>query len=205
MARFKYLSPYILALWALCTASQADVRVYRSADGSILITDQQQSRPDYTLLKTYRTDTAPGTRALRGNKQARALRTVISRYDPLIEQVSLREDLDRALLKAVVHVESGFNARAISHKGAVGLMQLMPPIARQYNVESRLDPVENVSAGGRHLKELLDYYDDDTVLALAAYNAGKDAVRKYSGVPPYAETRNYVKKVLELTALYKRG
>ena len=130
---------------------------------------------------------------------------IISRYDALIHQVSLRENVDKALLKAVVHVESGFNARAISHKGAVGLMQLMPTIAREYGVRSRLDPEQNVSAGGRHLRDLLDFYDNDTQLALAAYNAGKEAVRRHNGIPPYRETRNYVKKVLALTALYKQG
>jgi soluble lytic murein transglycosylase-like protein len=103
--------------------------------------------------------------------------------------------VDPTLVKAVALVESGFNARARSSKGAQGLMQLMPQTAAQYGVTNLHDPYQNLTAGAKHLRELLDRYEGDVTLALAAYNAGSGAVARYGGVPAYAETRDYVKKV----------
>ena len=116
-------------------------------------------------------------------------------YDRYIEHVAAEHGLPVALIKSVALVESGFDAQAVSPKGAQGLMQLMPETAREYGVKDAFDPLENLRAGARHLRHLLDQFDGDVTLALAAYNAGAGAVRRYGGVPNYKETRNYVRKV----------
>jgi hypothetical protein len=108
-----------------------------------------------------------------------------------------RHGLDPALVLAVVSVESGFRPRAISPKGAQGLMQLMPGTAKDLGVKDALDPAANLDGGTRHLNALLRQYDGDLKRALAAYNAGAGAVKRHGGVPPYRETRDYVQKVLE--------
>jgi hypothetical protein len=118
-------------------------------------------------------------------------------YDPYIEIVARENGLSPSLIKAVALVESGFDARAVSRAGAQGLMQLMPQTAKQYGVTDVFDPLANLRAGSKHLRGLLDEYEGDLTLALAAYNAGRGAVRRHGGVPRYAETVNYVRKVHE--------
>ena len=117
-------------------------------------------------------------------------------YDPIIEQASGRHGIDARLVKAVIQVESAFQPRARSHKGAMGLMQLMPTTARQYNARNPYDPISNIEAGTKYLKSLLDKFE--LPLALAAYNAGEGAVTRFGGIPPYAETEAYVAKILGL-------
>jgi soluble lytic murein transglycosylase-like protein len=119
-----------------------------------------------------------------------------------IEQAATRHNVDPNLVRAVIKVESNFNPHAVSRTGAMGLMQLMPVTARQLNVTNPFDPEQNVDAGVRHLRHLLDDFGGDVRLTLAAYNAGVGAVMRNSGVPPYSETRNYVKKI---TRLYWSG
>jgi soluble lytic murein transglycosylase-like protein len=122
--------------------------------------------------------------------------------DAAIEQAAARHNVDPNLVRAVVKVESNFNPNAVSRKGAMGLMQLMPSTARQLNVKNPFDPEQNVDAGVRHLKQLLDSYGGNIKLTLAAYNAGAGAVARSSGVPHYAETQNYVRRI---TKLYNSG
>jgi soluble lytic murein transglycosylase-like protein len=119
--------------------------------------------------------------------------------DSIIEETARRHDVDPNLVRSLIKVESNFNAQAVSPKGAMGLMQLMPGTARTLNVSNPFDPQQNVDAGVRHLKHLLQDFNGDVKLSLAAYNAGAGAVARSKGVPPYAETRNYVKRI---TALY---
>ena len=117
-------------------------------------------------------------------------------YDPIIESAATRHDVDARIVKAVIQVESAFQPRARSSKGAMGLMQLMPKTARQYQARNPYDPASNIDAGTKYLKQLLDEFE--LPLALAAYNAGEGAVRRFGGIPPYAETQAYVAKILGL-------
>jgi len=115
-----------------------------------------------------------------------------------IEEAAARHNVDPNLVRAVIKVESNFNPNAVSRKGAMGLMQLMPSTARQLKVKNPFDPEQNVDAGVRHLKQLLESYNGDIKLTLAAYNAGAGAVARSSGVPRYAETQNYVRRITNL-------
>jgi soluble lytic murein transglycosylase-like protein len=118
--------------------------------------------------------------------------------DASIVMAAARHNVDPNLVRAVVKVESNFNSNAVSRKGAMGLMQLMPSTARSLNVKNPFDPAQNVDAGVRHLKQLLENYGGDVKLTLAAYNAGSGAVARSAGIPRYAETQNYVRKITNL-------
>jgi soluble lytic murein transglycosylase-like protein len=122
--------------------------------------------------------------------------------DAAIEKAAARHSVDANLVRALVKVESNFNPNAVSRKGAMGLMQLMPQTARQLKVNNPFNPEENVDAGVRHLKRLLESYGGNVPLSLAAYNAGAGAVARSAGIPHYAETRNYVRRI---TRLYGGG
>jgi hypothetical protein len=122
-------------------------------------------------------------------------------YGEIITAVAQTHGVDPLLVRALIHVESGDRPRARSHKGAMGLMQLMPSTARQYRLRNPYDPKANIAAGVKHLKSLLDRWNGAVDLALAAYNAGEGAVKKFNGVPPYRETRNYVSRILALAGL----
>jgi soluble lytic murein transglycosylase-like protein len=130
--------------------------------------------------------------------------TVNSRYHPLIEKVSATHDVDEALVKAVVQAESAFDSEALSRDGAQGLMQVLPTTAARYSIDNLSDPHQNLQAGVRHLKRLLKMFKGNVPLALAAYNAGENAVKRFDGIPPYEETLAYVGKVLGLWKLYAR-
>ena len=120
-------------------------------------------------------------------------------YGEVIAAVSEAHGVNPMLVRALIQVESNYKARARSQKGAMGLMQLMPSTAREYNVHNPYDPKANIAAGVKHLKSLIDRWGVE--IALAAYNAGEGAVKKFNGIPPYRETRNYVSKILSLAGI----
>jgi soluble lytic murein transglycosylase-like protein len=124
-------------------------------------------------------------------------------FHPIILQEASRHEVDPALVKAIIMAESGYNPNAISKKGAKGLMQLMPSTAQALGVEDAFNPEQNISGGVRYFKQLVNRFDGDVKLALAAYNAGSKKVRHYQGVPPYKATHYYIEKVFKYYELYK--
>ncbi len=130
-------------------------------------------------------------------------RDVSSLFDQHIKEASDRYGLDHCLVKALIEAESHFDHVAISPKGAMGLMQLMPATARDMGVTHPFNPRENIEGGTRYLKYLLKRFNNDVTLALAAYNAGPEVVKRHGGVPPYRETREYLKKVMGSYSYYK--
>jgi soluble lytic murein transglycosylase-like protein len=139
----------------------------------------------------------PSTNSSFGNSSATP-----QEVDTAIEQAARRHNVDANLVRALIRVESNFNSKAVSRKGAMGLMQLMPSTARQLKVTNPFDPMQNVDAGVRHLKQLLQDFNGNVKLSLAAYNAGAGAVHRSAGIPNYLETRNYVSRI---TSLYNSG
>ncbi len=174
---WKYIRPTQAALTAARSAA-ADVATYVSA------------QPSGSGISA---SVNPGYRGL-----AKGRHVTPEEVDRAIEEAAQKHNVDPNLVRALVKVESNFNAQAVSNKGAMGLMQLMPSTARTLNVSNPFDPKQNVDAGVRHLKGLLDSYNGDVRLSLAAYNAGQGAVARNNGIPPYAETQNYVKRITEL-------
>jgi soluble lytic murein transglycosylase-like protein len=132
-----------------------------------------------------------------GSKEAERL------LHPIVIQAAGRYQVDPALVKAIIMAESGYNARAISKRGAKGLMQLMPATAQALGVEDIFNPKQNISGGVRYFKQLVNQFNGDVKLALAAYNAGSKKVRYYQGIPPFKATRYYIKKVFKYYQIYK--
>jgi soluble lytic murein transglycosylase-like protein len=117
-------------------------------------------------------------------------------YDELIRRIGQKYRVEHTLIHSIIRAESNYDRFAISSKGALGLMQLMPATAIQYGVKNVFDPSENIEGGVKYLKDLIKLYNGKTDLVLAAYNAGQEAVKKYNGIPPYSETRNYISRIM---------
>jgi soluble lytic murein transglycosylase-like protein len=168
----------------------ADVYVYKDRQGVLT----------FTNVPTHQ-----GFRRVIRENNARLSSSGLSAnsYESLIRSASSRYSVDPDLIRAIIKVESDFDSTARSHKGATGLMQLMPETARLHNVEDLYDPSANIEGGVRHLKLLLGKYQGDIELSLAAYNAGIKAVEKHGGIPPFAETRDYVRRVLNYYQTYR--
>lgn len=174
---------------ALLWPSAADAQIYawRDSRGTLVLSDRRIDVP----TEVYLVGNATEYRTTRRVDPA-----AVSRYDALVREHAARHSLRPELVRAVIQVESGFNPLARSPKGAMGLMQLMPLTARDLGVRDPYDPADNIRGGTAYLRRLLDKYDGNEELALAAYNAGSGAVDRYGRqVPPYRETRDYVKKV----------
>ncbi|MEM7403642.1 MAG: lytic transglycosylase domain-containing protein [Pseudomonadota bacterium] len=159
----------------------------------------------------YGTRRLPGAVAVQKfdfTKRRRARRPSLGKprlqpYKAVFRSAAQKTGTDEAWLRAIAHVESAYRAKAVSPKGAMGIMQLMPATARHYKVVDAFDAAQSIHAGARHLRMLRDLYSGDRVRVAAAYNAGTGAVKRYRGVPPYAETRAYVRKVMHMYARYR--
>ncbi len=190
--RFLKMLRQIIALFALVLAwpLQVDAQIYawRDASGNLVLSDR---RLDEAAV-TYTVPNAPQFRATRPATQD----GIRERFEPLVQEHASRQSLRPDLVRAVIQVESGFNPAARSPKGAMGLMQLMPATARDLGVQNAYDPGENIRGGTTYLRQLLDRFEGNEELALAAYNAGPNAVDRYGRrIPPYQETRDYVRKI----------
>jgi soluble lytic murein transglycosylase-like protein len=184
----------LLAFIAIATPVQAQIYSWRDANGNLVVSNIRP--PDAGNVKSY---AVPAATAVRATRYATVERSRM--YDDLIVEHSRINGVRSDLVRAVMQVESAFNPAAVSPKGAMGLMQLMPATARQYGVRNPFNPAENVRAGVKYLRELLDRYQDNEELALAAYNAGPGAVDKHGeSVPPYKETRDYVARINKMAS-----
>jgi soluble lytic murein transglycosylase-like protein len=181
----------LVALLLIPAYVQAEIYKYRGPDGSLHFTD----RPMGGRYKLVWRSGASGKK--KSSYSLAKMRENKSRLTPLIEKVAKQQRLHPGLLHAMVRIESAYNPQAVSKKGAQGLMQLMPATANRYGVADSYDPKQNLEGGARYLKDLLVQFEFDIRLALAAYNAGENAVIRYgNNIPPYPETINYVDKVL---------
>ncbi len=194
-----FLRRSLVALAILATSSVADAQIYtwRDAGGTLMMAD---TAPTDTAAELRTFKVARSTESIRVTKPVSP--AYRDNYDDLIVKHAQANNLRPDLVRAVVQVESGFNPGAISTKGAMGLMQLMPTTASQLGVRSPFDPEENIRGGTSYLRQLLDRFAGNEELALAAYNAGPMAVDRYGAkVPPYKETRDYVRKVKTQTTV----
>ena len=189
---FKQIAPLAVGVLCLLGASrpaQAQIYSWKDPNGVLVLSNVpkngQRSPAVQSTMTTARV--APGLLSMNSN------------YEPLIREHSLLQGIRANLVRAVIQVESAFNPRAVSPKGAMGLMQLMPETAARFGVLDPFNPAENIRAGVSYLKQLLLRYENNETLALAAYNAGAGAVDRHgSQVPPYKETQNYVQRISAL-------
>jgi soluble lytic murein transglycosylase-like protein len=186
-----------LAAVLLPQRARAEIYMYRDQHG-VLHFSNAPADPVYQRW-------APSTAGFRVSSQVLARDTERRKaFDPLIVEAAQRNRVEPALVKAVIRAESDFVPYARSPKGALGLMQLMPATARMHNVWSVFEPKDNIEGGVRHLRLLLDQYNGNVRLALAAYNAGDAAVERHGGIPPYPETIEYLERVLRFREQYLR-
>ncbi|PVZ39848.1 lytic transglycosylase domain-containing protein [Pseudomonas sp. CC120222-01a] len=177
----------LVVTWLVAASAQADMYISIDAKGGYVLSNVHRPGRHYE-----RVISEPLAQAGPADAQMITGRP----YAELVAAAARDYDVPLALLHALIKAESGYNPKARSAAGAVGLMQLMPDTAKEMGVEDILDPEDNVQGGARYLKRMLTLFDNDITLAVAAYNAGPDAVRRRGTVPPYAETRRYVPSVL---------
>lgn len=189
-SRLRWMAIFVALTFFVIPWARADIYVYLDGEGVLHFTNT----PTSSNYRVYISEKRSLPKAWYN----------IQSYDDVISEAGLRYGVSSSLLKALIHVESYFNPRAVSKKGALGLMQIMPENLQALNIADPFDPWENIMGGTRYLKRMLERFSGDLTLALAAYNAGPTVVEKYRDVPPYPETRAYVKKVIEFFHRYKR-
>lgn len=201
---------FSISLWlaSFCATASADIYQFVDDKGVVHFTNVSATSKGKQPLKVHReshaatvAEAAPAHAAVRPAKQPAAADhagDIPAAYVEYIDKACAKYSVDPALVHAVVKVESDFNPFAVSRKGAMGLMQLMPQTASDLNVRNSFSPWENIEGGVKYLRSLLDKYEGNIQLALAAYNAGETSVKKWGTVPPFKETRDYVKKIMKL-------
>ncbi|MBA3027494.1 MAG: lytic transglycosylase domain-containing protein [Desulfobacteraceae bacterium] len=182
MKSFKIFLGIALILCGFCSDLHADIYCYVSKDGVRHFTNTPTS-PQYRLY-------------IKGRPAAPAPARLPNNFDDYITMASEENDLDFSLIKAMIKVESNFNKKAVSRKGAMGLMQIMPENLNDLAINDPFDPWQNIMGGSKYLRTLLDRFGGKIALALAAYNAGPTRVEEHEGIPPFQETQNYVRQVL---------
>lgn len=197
----KPIHIYLFWLYGICIAASllafspvlvaADIYVYVDNQGIMHFTNV----PATSEYEVY----------IKGRPKRSRGKVDTNRYDRYINEAAGFHGVDFPLIKAVIRAESAFNPKAVSKKGALGLMQIMPDNLEAFRVYDPFDPWQNIMGGSRYLKKLIQRFDGKLKLALAAYNAGPTAVDNYSGIPPYPETKAYVKKVLKFFEFYKNS
>lgn len=193
------LSPLLLGLLVATRAFASPIYVFKEADGTIRFTSQPP--PHGVNARVFTASKRNAVSFVRGKYYSPRL--VLDRYKEVITSAAQTHDVDPALVRAVIHAESAFNPYAVSRKGAMGLMQLMPETARVLGVKKPFSAEDNIHGGVRYLSKLLQRFQGNLVLAIAAYNAGEGAVERYGGIPPFSETQDYVRKVLALKTRYQ--
>ena len=201
------MSPGYRIVWILWVSLisgqvQADIYKYVDAYGRVYLTDRPEHGGYKRLVRTWK-----GWSQSRGAASInyRLLEANRRRFADSISRAARSRELPTALVHAVITAESAYDPNAVSSAGAVGLTQLMPQTAERYGVRDRRDPVANIAGGTRYLRDLLGMFDNDLVLAIAAYNAGENAVIQHGRqIPPYEETRTYVKRVLKYYDDYRK-
>lgn len=184
---FTFFFCFVL-LFAGISPADADIYRYVDANGRVHFTDT----PTHGRWDMYKKESVPAGSLQRS-------------YNDIIRRHATSYGLEEALVKAVIKVESDYQPRIVSKKGAQGLMQLIPSTAKLVRVANPFDPSENIRGGSEYLRKMLDMFNDNLELALAAYNAGPTTVKRYGGIPPYDETQNYVKRVKRYLNIYRQA
>lgn len=198
MTTYKILISTLFIFLSIASVGvAADIYKYEDSNGDIHFTDDPPDRRFKIFMRDIQKD-----KRLRTNFGFGRVARNPAEFDTIINSCSSEFGVDKSLVKAVIHAESGYNPNAVSSKGAAGLMQLMPGTAQDLKVADSFNPSDNIRGGVRYLRFLLDTFKGDVSLALAAYNAGLKNVAKHGGIPPFNETRNYVSKVLDYQRNY---
>lgn len=196
---------FVLFWFGICCSlpAKADIYEYTNNEGMVYLSNVQNNS-QYKVLISAPPEPTTEKEAPNQSDKPSSNHANKSSYNQLIKGIARKYGVDSALLHAVITVESKYDPKAVSNKGAVGLMQLMPNIASQYGIDNLYDPAQNVQGGAQYLRYLLNKFNGDVSLALAAYNAGEIAVaRNGNRIPPYRETRDYVPRVLHFYRKYQ--
>lgn len=184
----------ILFVFMLSQPAGATEFYQYEVDGKIVYSDTPPKKTDYKVKKTRETYVV-SHQPYASRSQWRVIPTQPEDFHPYIRKASQKYGISSRLIHSIIKIESNYNPKAVSRKGAQGLMQIMPKTAKMLGLEKPFDPAQNIDAGVRYFKKLLDHFQGNTALALAAYNAGLTNVEKHGGIPPFPETINYVKKI----------